>query len=324
MALKKQHYIIWNKIMNIEALKKSYHDEKISKPEYIESAYNNYHKTLFEYASHLKNVDIKEITIDGNGVIFTIRSSGVKIHCQIGDHRSPPIETFNFSDFEPAESRMMEKLFEGKKTFYDIGANIGWHSITLSSRFRNSIFHCFEPIPATYQELTKNINLNSLSNITTHNIAISDTNANHNFYYYQSCSGNASAVNLTKRSDIDIIECQQVTLDHFSEHQNLPPPDFIKCDVEGAELMVFKGAGKTLKKHKPIVMAEILRKWSKQYNYNPNEIFSLFAEIGYRAFTTNGMNLFPFQEMTEQTIQTNFFFLHNVSHLALIRRLEIT
>lgn len=308
--------------MKIKDLKQSFLESRLGKPEFIETSYNEFHRILFEYASELNNIDIKEISIDATGVIFTVRGSGIKIRCQLGDHRSPPIEAFNFADFEPAESRMMAKLFEGKKTFYDIGANIGWHSINLSARFRNSLFYCFEPIPNTYKELLENIRINSFTNISPHNIAISDSNSLHNFYYYQSCSGNASAVNLTERPDVEVIECQQVTLDHFTKGTALQPPDFIKCDVEGAELMVFRGALGTLNQHKPIIMTEILRKWSKRYNYNPNEIFRFLSEIGYQAFTTDGVFLTEFHEMTDDTIETNFFFLHSDVHRSLIQRLK--
>jgi FkbM family methyltransferase len=308
--------------MKISELKVAFANGVLQKPEYIETAYNEYHDTLFDYSNNLEYTDIREISIDSEGVVFTVRSSGLKIRCQHGDHRSPPFETFNFADFEPNESRMMHKLFEGYKTFYDIGANIGWHSLNLAGRYRDSTFYCFEPIPETYQHLESNIKLNSFKNIRTFNMALSDKNSRQDFFFYEKCSGNASAVNLTERNDVSAIECQQMRLDDFYHEEKLPPPDFIKCDVEGAELMVFNGALNTLKSTTPIVMAEILRKWSAKYKYNPNEIFSIFINNGYRAFTTDGYFLIPFGEMTEETTETNFFFLHEINHGDKIRRFE--
>lgn len=306
--------------MTIDELKKSFSDGHIGKPEFIETAYEKLHKTLFDYASHINNVDIKEICIDGTGVIFTIRSTGVKVRCQFGDHRSPPIETFNFSDFEPAESRMMEKMFDGHKTFYDIGANIGWHSLNISAKSRNANFYCFEPIPKTYGQLKENIRLNCADKISAFNIALSDKVGEQKFYYYTACSGNASATNLSDRADVDEIVCQQTTLDTFIHDNSLPPPDFIKCDVEGAELMVIKGGLNTIKTYRPIIMAEILRKWSSKFNYDPNDIFQLLHDAGYLAFTTDGTDLFEFEKMTDSTKETNFFFLHSNQHKKLIHQ----
>lgn len=306
--------------MTIAALKHAFATHHIDKPEYIAKAYCDFHAILFDYASNLAATDIQSITIDAHGVIFTVRSSGLKIRCQPGDHRSPPFETFNFADFEPAESKMMRKLFDGQRSFYDIGANIGWHSLTLATAFREAHFFCFEPIPDTYAHLQENIRLNTLSNISTYNIALSNTNGAQDFFVYTACSGNASARNLSSRDDVRTVTCQQICLDDLLKEQNLAAPDFIKCDVEGAELMVLQGASHTLKHHQPVVMAEILRKWSAQYNYNPNDIFNLFDTIGYQAFTTDGYSLIPFGRMTEETQATNFFFLHRTRHTNLIER----
>ena len=306
--------------MNISELKSAYQNNTVAKQDFISSAYSMFHANLFDYANNLSSTDIREISIDAKGVVFTVRSSGIKVRCQPGDHRSPPVETFNFADFEPAESRVMQKLFEGLDTFFDIGANIGWHSLTLSSRFRDAQFFCFEPIPDTYQHLLENIHLNAFQNIKTYNTALSNTTRKQNFFFYRACSGNASAVDLSTRPDVEKIECHQVRLDEFMGEAKLPSPDFIKCDVEGAELLVFQGAQDTIRTAKPIVMAEILRKWSAKYDYNPNQIFRMFFDMGYRAFTTDGYFLTPFTEMTDDTKETNFFFLHEQAHAVQINR----
>jgi hypothetical protein len=90
--------------------------------------------------------------------------------------------------------------------------------------------------------------------------------------------------------------------------------------VEGAELLVFKGAMDTIARDKPIVFSEILRKWSEKFSYNPNEIFTLFHAQGYEAFTVKGKYLSQFGSMDENTIETNFFFLHSEKHADLIAR----
>jgi hypothetical protein len=55
--------------------------------------------------------------------------------------------------------------------------------------------------------------------------------------------------------------------------------DFIKCDVEGAELFVYQGAKATLMQQKPIVFTEMLRKWAAKFDYHPNDIIALFDEL---------------------------------------------
>jgi hypothetical protein len=106
----------------------------------------------------------------------------------------------------------------------------------------------------------------------------------------------------------------------FANGNNLQV-DFIKCDVEGAELFAFEGAVAILKRDKPIVFTEMLRKWAAKFHYHPNKIFELFFSLGYRSFYTEGIALVELNEMTDETVETNFFFLHSEKHRNLIDEL---
>ena len=112
-------------------------------------------------------------------------------------------------------------------------------------------------------------------------------------------------------------KCPVVPLDTFIvEHE--VKVDFIKCDVEGAELFVFQGGLDTLKRCKPIVFTEMLRKFAAKFNYHPNEIIKLFFGIGYHCFVAQGDKLVEFSLMDEETLETNFFFLHSEKHIDII------
>ncbi|WP_342228107.1 FkbM family methyltransferase [Rickettsiella endosymbiont of Rhagonycha lignosa] len=60
----------------------------------------------------------------------------------------------------------------------------------------------------------------------------------------------------------------------FSE-QKMTKLDFIKCDVEGAELTIYTGGINVIREHKAIIFTEMLRKWSVKFNYHPNDIIAL-------------------------------------------------
>jgi FkbM family methyltransferase len=303
----------------ILALSNLYKENKIDKAEFISEIYKQYHSILFDYAEYIRDTNINRIEIEGGRVIMKTRDKGIRIECSPGDHRIAPIETLNFHDYERGESIMMEKLMSNSKIFFDIGANIGWYSINMGVIKRDIKVYAFEPIKKTYDMLCKNISLNSMMNINTYNFGFSDKKGTFPFYYYPEGSGNASSANLTGRNDVEIFTCKLDTLDEFITLENLKV-DFIKCDVEGAELLVFKGGIKTIRSNKPIVFSEILRKWTSKFNYNPNEIFKLFEEEGYESYTTDGEYLYKFSRMHEDTIQTNFFFLHTEVHKELISR----
>jgi len=124
-----------------------YKKKEIDKSDFIKNMYSKHHSKLYEYAEFLPKTDIEKITIENNRVITTSRKHGIKIECNSGDHRIAPIETLNFFDYEKDESDMIEKLIffgDEKKSFFDIGANIGWYSIMAAKSNRNILVETFE------------------------------------------------------------------------------------------------------------------------------------------------------------------------------------
>jgi FkbM family methyltransferase len=283
--------------------------------------YQDHHSAFFDYADYLNKTNVKKIEIEDGRVIMTSRDRGIRISCSPGDFRIAPIETLNFFDYEKIESKMMENLVSDGDIFFDIGANIGWYSINIAASRRATKVYCFEPIPKTYKSLSVNLELNGSHNVIAHNFGFSSVAGEFPFYYYTEGSGNASSANVTGRADVECVQCKVRTLDDYTLETGAHV-DFIKCDVEGAELLVFQGGIETIKRDKPVVFSEILRKWSAKFNYNPNDIFSLFKEQGYRAFTVKENYLVNFFEMDELTIETNFFFLHSEKHANSIQRFE--
>jgi len=295
---------------------------KITKENYISSNYDERHSHIFGYSNYLPHTNISKITIEDNCVVFTFRDSGISITCPPNDHRVAPVEALNFLDYEKDEAWMIGRLVNNSDVIFDIGANIGYYSVLLAKRYSDANVHCFEPIPSTFSVCQNNVSLNALTNIICNNFGLSDNDGQFPFYFYPEGSGNASAVNVSGRPEVIEIECELKTLDSYSDKKNVNV-DFIKCDVEGGELFTFLGGSNTIDRDKPIVFTEILRKYCRKYKYDPNEIFSWFYGLGYRAFTVHGKKLLPFHLMDENTIQTNFFFLHSVKHASVISALEV-
>lgn len=306
-------------MQNINAILNAYQQGQIDKPSYIREMYREHHAGLFDYAQYLAKTNIKRIEIEDGRVIMTSRDRGIRMLCVPGDHRVVPLETLNFFDYEKSDSAMIERLILDGDVFFDIGANIGWYSLCVALTHRAAKIYSFEPIPKTYSYLESNIKLNHLANVTAFNFGFSDRRGQCDFYIYEEGSGNASSVNVSDREDIQVCQSELRTLDDFTADTRTKV-DFIKCDVEGAELLVYRGGLQTIKRDKPIVFSEILRKWSTKFDYNPNEIFDLFHAQGYQAFTVKDGFLEVFSQMNEFTVETNFFFLHKQKHCQLINQ----
>ncbi len=180
----------------------------------------------------------------------------------------------------------------------------------------------FEPIANTFKYLSRNVQLNELTNVTLFNIGLSDSERDVEFYYYPSCSGGTSAADILGFADTQRVKCRVRRLDDVRRELGVGA-DLLKCDVEGAELFVFQGGLECLEQDKPIIFCEMLRKWAAKFGYKPNDIISLLAGLGYQCFEAADGRLRAFPRMEETTVATNFFFLHAGKHAGLRKLLAI-
>ena len=328
--------------MNLIELKNDFFKRKISKSNYIKKIYNKYHDLLFQYSDLIIKTDIQKIEITSSAVKMTSKKFGVNMVLPNHDHRSAPLEAINFNGCEEEELALIMKLLKKKGNFIDIGANIGWHSIIIAKKLKKIKVYAFEPIKKTYKFLIQNIKLNSIKNIKTFNFGFYNENKKIPFYTYKEGLANSSIKNLSQRSSVILQKAYVKIFDNFI-NKNKIKVDFIKCDVEGAELFVFLGAKKVLLKDKPIVICEMLRKFSKKFKYHPNEIILLFKEFGYecfkipkeslslqvkRTYTHNSKKILnskkfrlrKIQKITPKTKETMFLFLHKEKDSKIIKK----
>ncbi|MEI6564642.1 MAG: FkbM family methyltransferase [bacterium] len=302
--------------MNLFELRAAHQGGRLTKQQYIDEMHK-VHECLFAYADFLRGTDVARIEITDGQIVMQSRERGIRMVCNKDDKRIIPIEILNFGSFEKPELDMMLRLVGDQSTILDIGANVGWYSIALAKAYPSARILAFEPIPSTYRQLQENIRINDVHNVKIHNFGLSDRIDTLTFYFYPECSGNASLANLTSSQGVEVLSCPVRTLDDFATEGDVTV-DFIKCDVEGAELLVFKGGVQMIGRCRPIIFTELLRKWSAKFDYHPNQIIELLAGLGYQCFTVEEGRLTSFFSMDENTVETNFIFLHTAKHASLI------
>jgi FkbM family methyltransferase len=145
---------------------------------------------------------------------------------------------------EQAEQTVMRRLVRPGDVAFDIGANVGLHSVLLSGNA--SLFDC----------------------------ALSDDVGPAQFFV-PADNMKASLANWTDRAadgEAREVTCQRARLDDLPAAGAVPQPDFIKCDVEGAELLVFRGARRLLDRpDAPIVLFEINGHTAAGFGLDPME-----------------------------------------------------
>lgn len=180
------------------------------------------------------------------------------------------------------EQDSLEQFFKNidqKKeyTIVDIGAQSGLYSL-FAKYLPLSKIYAFEPFPATFELLNKNLKLNSITNVITHNLAISDkigtailnTSISHNGLH-------TLGENPERFKDIVPIEVQTTTLDDFIKW----PVDYIKIDTEGYEFYILKGGKEIIKKYKPTLQIEYNLINMKQCDVSETMLKEIINEIGY-------------------------------------------
>lgn len=141
---------------------------------------------------------------------------------------------FNFKNFP---------LLTKKEVFLDGGAHHGESIKKFIKKTEGKFEHiwAFEPDKANFEYLKKNI-VNNVSNITLFNKAVYNKCG---YSKFQSGLGYASQINEAAFDDIEL-----VSIDASKEIE----PTIIKLHIEGSELETLKGAAKTIKKNRPIIM----------------------------------------------------------------------
>jgi len=290
------------------AIKKKFESGQIKKSEFIKLM-GELHTLLFDYQNLLNSSVAKKIEISEAGIIVTL-NSGIKLHCIVGDNRVVPIEILNFGNYEELLWDKFSKILNKPKTIFDVGANIGYFSLYMAKKFRGAKFYAFEPIFQTCEYLNKNIKLNKrLCNIGAYNLGLSNEKRAMEMFYNTKGCGGSSLKNISEESCVRKITCEFSTIDDFVRENKIKGLDVIKCDVEGAEKLVYEGGINTIKKFKPIIFSEMLRKWCAKFSYHPNDIIKLFRELGYKCFTMSEDSLTEVFEVTEETVETNFIFM---------------
>lgn len=302
--------------MRLNDLRAAYERNELTKVEYF-IRLREEHAQLANYPEFMKDTDIESITIKEDGVVFACKPYGVKLECDPGDSGIPPIVALNIRHYEKEDGAMLLRLVDDGMTFFDIGANLGWYGLHVARIFPKSRVFAFEPIPKTYSYLQRNIAHNQLSNMRAYNFGLSDQAGEHVFYVNPKIMGAASSSALNG-SEGQPLECKVRRLDDVAAELDTRI-DFIKADVEGAELFVFRGGINIIKECKPVIFAEMLRKHAATFHYHPNDIIKLLGEIGYKCFVCRAGKLEEFPAMDEQTVETNFVFLHPEIHARKIK-----
>lgn len=149
--------------------------------------------------------------------------------------------------------RLLSKM--EKPIFLDIGANVGYFSISLAAENPNAKIFSFEPSKRNAYVFSKSIKSNNFSNIHLIKKAVHSKNEKLILESKLFNSGSGSLCKMFGKDEVidellfkEEVECTR--LDNFFVENNISRCDILKIDVQGAELEVLYSAEKYLKEKK--------------------------------------------------------------------------
>ena len=246
-----QTYSYLNKIINF-LLKKDSLKKTIKKNKFLDELCTKILIKIKESATKkVKKAGIKKMII-GN------KSFKIIVNPKQGP-REEILHFFFYNNVDPKISELIKKNADKNKSFIDIGANIGYHSLYASHFFKEVI--AFEPLPTAINQFKESIKLNGFKNIKTNQLACSDKEGKTKIYYYkdnlETASLNNSPTVIKDNQKPETTEIKKITLDQFLKRKK-NKIGLIKIDAEGHEPFIIEGMKKTIEKHKPTIIMEIL------------------------------------------------------------------
>jgi FkbM family methyltransferase len=164
------------------------------------------------------------------------------------------------------------------RTSLDVGANIGNHAVVIGEQSTQVV--AFEPIPAVFALLDRNLQHNLGSRGQAFNLALSDSRAE--LAIAVARSGNLGSSSLESVSGEQFAQTiQAVVGDDFLAEQGIADVDFIKIDVEGHEGKALLGLQRTIARDQPLIILE----WRHQKtiaDFRQQNLFDVLLP-GYRA-----------------------------------------
>jgi FkbM family methyltransferase len=152
----------------------------------------------------------------------------------------------------------------------DVGAYRGTILNKMATIATEGNVYAFEPVPINYLYLKKRF-----PTAIIYDLALFDTKSTHEFYY---ATGRPARSSLFRRDYPDKNEKIKKFIVRTEKLDNIIPLDlpihFMKIDVEGVELQVFRGAENIIRKHKPTILFE----HGGEYKSNSQHCYDFLSE----------------------------------------------
>ena len=238
-------------------------------------------RILYNYESHSTHGIELVVPLLGDGLACSINTKDIIGWC-----------IFFFGEYEKGTNHVLAEYVKKGHVVLELGANLGSETLIVS-RLVGSEGHVygFEPNPYTFKRLQRNIEINGISNVDIYELAIGENNTEIYFNIYPENSSNPGmSSKYVENPCTKKINVKQVTIDSFMQQHNITKLDFLKLDIQGAEIDALNGARNTIAKYRPIIFAEAYSEEQVAHNHT-QQMYDMLMAYGYKIFLIEDNNL---------------------------------
>ncbi len=198
-----------------------------------------------------------------------------------------------WTPYVEAELLGLRSLVGAGSVCLDVGAAAGLYTLMLSQLAgREGRVHSVEPLPFAHPVWTRLLRARAAGNVRHHPVALSAEPGSSvmsvplgrygpvtgRSFVTDRSSGLGSNAEFAGHLAVDVpVE----TVDGLCASAGLSRLDFVKVDVEGAELLVLEGGRQAIESFRPALLVEIEARHTSRYGYSPADITGWLTQRGY-------------------------------------------
>ncbi len=187
---------------------------------------------------------------------------------------------YSTKEYEKDTTELIKNNIKEGDVVIDLGANIGYYTLLMAKLVgKNGRVFAFEPEPKNLELLKRNIQLNTLKNITVIEKAVSNKVGEDNLYIDKKYIGSHTLYN--EFTDKKPIKVEVTTIDKFFEDYK-GKINFIKMDIEGSEYRALEGMSDLIIKNNVKLIIEYATSRIIENGNTPNEFMSLIKSLGFK------------------------------------------
>lgn len=194
---------------------------------------------------------------------------------------------FFFGYYEKETNDVLFEYIKPGHIVVEAGANNGTETVLLSRLVDSQgKVLAFEPIDHIYKALQHNLFINHCSNVTAEKLALGECNQPIYFNVLSETFCNQGmASKYDERSVHQKVLVQQVTLDSWLQTNGIHSIDFIKMDIQGAEIELLQGGKEIIQSCKPLIFTE-----AADNLLSITQLFQILTDYGYNVYLIHSNN----------------------------------